>query len=1254
MNLRLQILIDRLARLSTNLVVLLLLLLNAGIVQAAPEKPCIGCTLSGLLSITVGNSTTYNLAGASCPAATSWSLDCDAATITSSTSSTATVMAVSTDCESVTLVAKNGTTTIASKVIVINPPPALTGGTISNPTQTINYNTIPAQINASVATGGGCTTYGYQWQSSTDNVTFSNVSGATSQNYQPGALTVTTYYKRQVSCSGTSIFTTNTATVTVYPQIVAGSISPSTQNINYNTTPSGLTLSGVSGGNGTYSYQWQSSPVSNFSSPTNVGTNATTYSPPALITTTYYRVIVTSNAATANSSSSVVTVYPLLVSGTAGSSQTLNYSTVPAALSVTGTTGGSGTYTYQWQSCATIGGTYTAIGGATSSSYTPGALTGTIYYEVVTTSNGVSVTSNAVTITVYPQLVSGTISPSSQTINYNTTAASLSVTAATGGNGTYTYTWWASPTSGGTYSQVGSGTSFSAGTLTATTYYEVISTSNGATVTTAPVVVTVNPQVFAGIITPSNITLASGTSPGSLTCTPASGGGCGGSFTYQWQSSPDNVTWTNISGATTLNYSPGNMTSGLYFHVTVTCATDVEYTIYSKITIGAIVTNLNYIRERTLAKAGVTDTVTADGLTSPIDVQQTTQYFDGLGRPIQTVAKQASPLQNDMVTMNVYDPLGRESTKYMPYISPSNTGNFKTDPFSEQNSFNNTQFSGEQYYYGQTVYEPSPLDRPSATFAPGSSWIGGNRGVSIQYLINTAADSVRIWVISSAPGSIPTTSSTYPAGELDKNVTVNEAGHQAIEYKDQQGKVILKKVQLSSTPGTAHVGWLNTYYVYDSLDNLRFVIQPRAVELINGTWSISTGIANELCFRYEFDYRNRMVIKKIPGAGEAWMVYDSRDRVVMTQDSALRGQHKWFFARYDSENRPDSAGLITDPTNYNNLAYHLTQAAGSVNYPVVNSYTNELLTQTYYDDYTWVAGTGSALSTSMAGNYSSNPNYFVTSYNASPTYAVQLTPFLITRGLSTGSKTKIIGTASQFFYSVNFFDDRGRSIQGQSVNITGGIDTITTQYNFSGKPLRGLLNHQKNGNTAQHHNVLTKMDYDAAFRPWHVWKNIDAAASDQLVDSMQYNELGQLRAKYLGNKIDSLICDYNIRGWLTGINKNYVGGTTNHYFGMELGYDKAASIASTTTYLNPTFNGNIAGTVWKSAGDGVGRKYDYSYDNLNRLSLATFVQNTAGTAWDSTNMNFTTSGLTYDANGNIMSMSQNGFKVGTSAPIDQL
>ncbi len=1126
--------------------------------QTEPQILVAQCTISGVSSVTCGSTSTFIISGCS---PTNWTTSCG--TIQSHTTTSVTISFNSTTCSNATITAIG--TTAAPKVVTITAP-ALSAGTISNPLQTIIYNTIPVTITASGATGGNCAgTYNYQWQQSTDQVNWTNISGATSLNLNFSTnVTQQTYYRRKVTeTKSGSIGYSAVATVNI---LNPGSVSPSTQNINYNTTPATLSVLGVSGGNGTYGYQWQSSPDN--STWTNInGSDLPLCIPGVLTTPTYFRVIVTSNGASASSSSANVNVYPPVHWGSLSSlSQNINYNTAPAALTVSGASGGSGTYTYQWQR-SPDNSTWTNINGAVSTTYSPGALTATTYYRVVVTSNGASINSASINVNVYPQINAGSINPSSQSINYKTAPATMSVAGVSGGNGTYN---------------------------------------------------------------------------------------------YQWQQSLDGVNWTIIRGAASTTYSPGILTTTTYYQVVITSNGASAGSASSTVNVISPDLGVNFIRVRDILKSGVMDSATAYGLTSPYDVSQTTQYFDGLGRQMQTVAMQQSPLQNDLVSINVYDAFGREPNKYLPYVANIGDGYFKTTAAADQNTFNAAEYPGEQYYSAQTNFEASPLNRVLNTYAPGINWAGSSRGVGEQYLVNTAADSVCIWNIAFTPGSIPTTSSMYAAGTLYKNITTDEAGHQVVEYKDMDGKVVLKKVQFAATPRTAHVGWLCTYYIYDDLDNLRFVIQPQGVVAINSNWIITQGIADELCFRYEYDQRKRMIIKKIPGAGETWMVYDARDRVVMTQDANLRAQGKWMVTVYDDRNRPTATGLLTD---MNNRSYHQNLAYNSISYPSTG--TNfELLNSTYYDDYSWIANTGASVSGTVATNYTSNGNYFYTAYNASPTYAVSPTPFNITRGMITGTMKKVIGTSAQYLYQVNFYDDRGRVIQTQSINYTGGIDTLTTQYDFTGKPLRTLLGHMKNGNTPQAHTILTKMDYDHGFRLQHIYKNIDGAPADQLIASMQYNELGQLQTKSLGNNVDNLTYDYNIRGWLTGINKNYVAGTTSNYFGMELGYDKTTSVANGNTYLNPQYNGNIEGTVWKSAGDGVNRKYDFEYDNVNRFAKASYLQNTSGTTWDNSTIDFSVFGfdadngyqLKYDANGNIMGMVMRGVKLGATAnaPINAL
>ena len=251
--------------------------------------------------------------------------------------------------------------------------------------------------------------------------------------------------------------------------------------------------------------------------------------------------------------------------------------------------------------------------------------------------------------------------------------------------------------------------------------------------------------------------------------------------------------------------------------------------------------------------------------------------------------------------------------------------------------------------------------------------------------------------------------------------------------------------------------------------------------------------------------------------------------------------------------------------------------------------------------------------------------------------------------MPTGSRTKVIGT-TQFLYIVPFYDDHGRLIGTQNTNYTSGLDQEWTQYDFFGKPLRKLIFHKKNGVNPMAHLLATKYAYDAIGRQTSTRRIMDGL--EQRIDTMMYDELGQLRAKYLGNNQDSLVYDYNIRGWMTGINKKYLTGTATNYFGMELGYDNSAS--GITNYSAPQFNGNIAGTVWKSAGDGVSRKYDISYDNADRLTGAGFTQYNGSSFAPSSTIDFSVPTITYDANGNILSMVQKGFKLGASGPIDRL
>jgi RHS repeat-associated protein len=673
------------------------------------------------------------------------------------------------------------------------------------------------------------------------------------------------------------------------------------------------------------------------------------------------------------------------------------------------------------------------------------------------------------------------------------------------------------------------------------------------------------------------------------------------------------------------------------------------------------------------------------------EVEQYTEISDGFGRPIQSVIKQGSPAGNDMISAITYDSLGRERFNYLPFVSSSTNGEFKTNPFQQQAAFYNSYLAGQpgetlvgndqlNWSYSQRNFEASPLNRVISSYSPGATWVGTqSHAMEQRPLVNTSTDNVQKWNISAAAGSTPVNAGTYAAGTLHKTLITNEQGHQTIEYADTYGQVVLKKIQYTATPdngsGSTHTGWLCTYYVYDDNGMMRYIITPTAVKLIDGTWTITAANADELCYRFEYDERDRMIIKKVPGtatgtAGEIRIVYDQMDRMVMQQDGNLRAQQKWQYLKYDVAGRVTALGLLTDPSNYNNQSYHINNAKTATDYPVLSSYTTELLGQTFYDDYTsWMNTTNSSTlpavldaSVNGAGN-----SKFSTTYNTSPLYAQPILQSNMTKGQVTGSKTAVLGSnGSQYIYTVYFYDNQGRKIQTQTINITGEKDIYTVQYDWSGQTLTSLTAHNKGGTNAQTHLLAGTFTYDAQGRWLTTTKTLNSTVNGQVIPQASaqvvansYTEMGQLKSKqlapyYNGNTgLEALNYEYNVRGWLLGANRNYLSGSTNNYFGFELGYDKTTSAAAGNTY-SVAYNGNITGSTWKSKGDGVNRKFNYSYDNSDRLTAAGFLQNSSAGTWDNAYLDFSVSNMSYDGNGNLATLNRKGFVIGGSKIIDDL
>src|SRR5690606_34618063 len=135
----------------------------------------------------------------------------------------------------------------------------------------------------------------------------------------------------------------------------------------------------------------------------------------------------------------------------------------------------------------------------------------------------------------------------------------------------------------------------------------------------------------------------------------------------------------------------------------------------------------------------------------------------------------------------------------------------------------------------------------------------------------------------------------------------------------------------------------------------------------------------------------------------------------------------------------------------------------------------------------------------------------------------------------------------------------------------------------------------------------------------------------ELLAQNEYNELSQLVNKQVGNGLQSIDYEYNIRGWLSKINEPT--DLNGKLFGYEIKYTNPEEATA-------RYNGNIAEVDWAKAtgfNEPTIRRYSYSYDAINRLTNANFSE--PNTAFP--NNEFYNENISYDLNGNILHILRN-------------
>jgi large repetitive protein len=145
--------------------------------------------------------------------------------------------------------------TSASDTFFIKVQPGITNNIISSDAAVCINN--PAPVITGSAPSGGNNVFTFQWQQSTDNgANWLDIIGANGQNYNPGILTQTTQFRRNVStdlCSGSQAHISNVVTITVRPDAEAlFSPADTIGCVPYVLTPAVINLQPYPDRNGNY------------------------------------------------------------------------------------------------------------------------------------------------------------------------------------------------------------------------------------------------------------------------------------------------------------------------------------------------------------------------------------------------------------------------------------------------------------------------------------------------------------------------------------------------------------------------------------------------------------------------------------------------------------------------------------------------------------------------------------------------------------------------------------------------------------------------------------------------------------------------------------------------------------------------------------------------------------------------------------------------------------------------------------------
>ena len=495
---------------------------------------------------------------------------------------------------------------------------------------------------------------------------------------------------------------------------------------------------------------------------------------------------------------------------------------------------------------------------------------------------------------------------------------------------------------------------------------------------------------------------------------------------------------------------------------------------------------------------------------------------------------------------------------------------------------------GERTYGEYLTYFESEYDdfqQLTSSRKPGEHW--DSHPVTIKRSA-VKGGAVRKYSVDSNGDLVIDDNSYYPYGLLTGTTTTDEDGRSITVFTDFYDNTVLERKGSDN----------DTYYVYDPYGRLSYVLPPMCQQC-SGTAEMS-----KYWYRYKYDDRGRCIWKQLPGCEPIQYWYDNANRIESEQDGHLRGKSQQRHYFYDATGR-----LILQTIHPVSISHGNATESNAKAVEVKN----------YYDDY------------SCRQELSSLYSIWADSINARQ-------PLLTA---ARGKLTACLSTTSdgKKCFELYHYDAHGRISYKLSAYNDKWLKSVYTAYNFVGdvvSTLESVYTHQgyqklllARRRTSNTYHSGTRLLSTVTVT--HLDQN--GNTSSQVISQPTYDVFGNVTANNRPGTAADMTYTYDtLHGWLKGI-------SSPSGFSQQLLREDATV---------PLFSGNIGSIQWRNTNNGEQHKYDYTYDELGRLTDARYSSsNGASGRYDEQ--------VTYNPNGSITSLQRGGMKNdGTFGTIDDL